>query len=289
MHVDAYFDVPKSARAVIFDLDGTLFNYEGSVSRALISWLPSLGIEPRSELLKLWHELATVHYPDAHSGTISWRDRRRRLGAFLTILRVPYAESQLREIFEGYLQIYESSYQAFPDAASALGRVREAGLTVGILTNGPTVRQLEKLHVTGLLKFCDLVCTSQELGVAKPDPMAYRMASARLGLELEQLLMVGDNYALDVAAPRHLGIAAVHLDRSCADTTGCSHRIATLDALRLPGRDLAVVPALPRPPRLGNQPGSGRTQGNARSLNSAANVKPRTEPLQRIWSPILPL
>lgn len=235
MSVDAYFYVPQKIRAVLFDLDGTLFDYDGSVSCALASWLPSLGVEPRAEVLKLWRHLAATHYPDAYSGAITWREyRRRRLTAFLTTLHLPYAESQLPEIFDSYLQSFESCYRAFPDAACALGRARAAGFAIGILTNGSTVRQSAKLRATGLLELCDLVCTSQELGVAKPHPMAYLLASARLGVALEEILMVGDNYDFDVAAPRQLGMAAVHLDRTCADPTAGSHRIATLDALRLP-------------------------------------------------------
>lgn len=222
----------NSIKAVLFDLDGTLFDYDGSVTKALHGWLPELGVDPSDDVLELWRRLERKHYPAAHSGLISWSEHRRlRLREFLTALERPVDEPVLLEVFAGYLDRFEQSYRPYPDAARALNRVRAAGITTGILTNGSTGRQTGKLRGTGLLGLCDVVCASEDLGAAKPDPDAFLRACVRLGEVPGAVLMVGDNHEWDVLAARAAGLPALHLDRQGTHSGPDPYRISTLDEL----------------------------------------------------------
>ncbi|MCF0091235.1 (S)-2-haloacid dehalogenase 4A [Micromonospora sp. MH99] len=224
-----------TVKAVLFDLDGTLFDYDGSVTDALLGWLPELGVDPSDDVLELWRRLEREHYPAAHRGAISWSEhRRRRLREFLVALGRPVDEPSLLEVFAGYLDSFERAYRPYPDAVRALTRVRAAGLAVGVLTNGSTGRQTGKLRAIGLLGLCDVVCVSQDLAAAKPDPDAFLRACERLGQPPGAVLMVGDNHEWDVRAARAAGLPALHLDRRGDRPDADPHRITTLDELFTP-------------------------------------------------------
>jgi FMN phosphatase YigB (HAD superfamily) len=54
---------------------------------------------------------------------------------------------------------------------------------------------------------------SSEVGAGKPQPAFFEAVLATCDCPATELLMIGDDYENDVAAPRQLGIAAWHLDR----------------------------------------------------------------------------
>ena len=137
-------------------------------------------------------------------------------------------EAELDAVFSGYLDAYRAHWRAFPDAAPALRRLQEAGVKVGVLTNGHRDQQEAKLTATGLDSLCGQLFASSELGVAKPDPRAYLEACRRLGSRHHQTLMVGDDYDLDVIAARKAGLYAVHLDRLAVRPAPDPLRISTL-------------------------------------------------------------
>ena len=221
-------------RGVLFDLDGTLGDHDTSVAAALTAWLPALGVTFTPELHARWDEIAERHLAAWRRREIDFREqRRRRLRDFLPSIGTGYAEAGLDGIFAGFLDEYEKSYRAYPDARGAIAAAGQAGLAVAVLTNGSTVQQLGKLARMDLAGIGP-VYTPEELGVAKPDPAAFAGACARWGLRPEQVLSVGDKHDFDVLAARAAGLRAVHLDRSGAGPLDEPHRITSLRDL--PGR-----------------------------------------------------
>ncbi|MEU4427364.1 HAD family hydrolase [Actinoplanes sp. NPDC024001] len=219
-------------RGVLFDLDGTLGDHDASVAAALAAWLPALGARYDAEVHALWDEIAERHLVAWRRREIDFREqRRRRLRDFLPTIGIGYDDEHLDAIFDGFLTEYEASYRAFDDAAHALELVAAAGLRCAVLTNGGAAQQRGKLARMKLAGF-DLVCTPEELGVAKPNPAAFLRACASWGIAPGEVLSVGDRHEFDVLAARAAGLSAVHLDRQGSGPHDESQRIGSL-------RDLA--------------------------------------------------
>jgi putative hydrolase of the HAD superfamily len=121
-------------------------------------------------------------------------------------------------VFAGFLNLYEQSWAAFPDAQPALEVAKGNGWRIGVLTNGATRQQNAKLAAIGLADFVDVVATSESLGFSKPAAEAYRLTCEALGVDPAETLMIGDNLELDVLAARAAGLSAEHLDRPAGGT-----------------------------------------------------------------------
>ncbi|MEU8240486.1 HAD family hydrolase [Actinoplanes missouriensis] len=215
-------------KGVLFDLDGTLGDHDASVAAALAAWLPSIGMAADEATIRAWEEITERHLVAWRRREISYAEqRRRRLEEFLGVRHDP---DEADVIFAGYLAHYDTGYRAYPDAVVAVDEAAGAGLAVAVLTNGSAVQQRGKLRRIGLSHIAQ-VFTPDDLGVAKPDPEAFRLACGRWGIEPGSVLSVGDNHAFDVLAARAAGLRAVHLDRSGSGPAEETHRISTLEAL----------------------------------------------------------
>jgi putative hydrolase of the HAD superfamily len=219
-------------RGVLLDLDDTLLDQTGAVRRALFTWLPTLGVTPTPELHRLWVDLQEHHL-------VAWRERRvtfsehrrRRLRDFLPVINFPYAEATLDHVFEGYLAAYQEAYTLFDDVPALLTFLESEGLAPAVLTNGIVEQQNDKIDRVGLTGRLGPVFTAEGLGVAKPDPDAFRLVCAQWGLEPSAVLSVGDRHELDVLPARAAGLHAVHLDRWDAGPHDEPSRIVSLAGL----------------------------------------------------------
>ena len=89
---------------------------------------------------------------------------------------------------------------------------RPARLTAILSNSGPGARERERFH--GFEDVTDDIVYSHEVGLAKPDPAAYEIVTARLGVEAGEVLFLDDVEA-NVVAARALGWHAVlHRDTS---------------------------------------------------------------------------
>ena len=134
-------------------------------------------------------------------------------------------------------------FEAFPDAAPTLRRVRAAGARIVVVSNWD-VSLVDVLELTGLAPLLDAVVTSAAVGARKPDAAIFETALALARARPDDAVHVGDSAAEDVAGARACGIEAVLLDRR-ADTPPAAGLarggppvtvIATLDALVWPPR-----------------------------------------------------
>jgi putative hydrolase of the HAD superfamily len=220
--------------AVLFDLDGTLLDHEAASTAAVSSWLSSHGAS-RTDIesaVPLWFELEQRHYPAWCTGEITFQEqRRRRTRDFFLAVGITVRAEDLDAAFAEYLTGYEAAWTAYDDAAPALLRVAAAGLRSGILTNGDQAQQTAKLVTIGLIDHCGPVFSSSVLPAQKPDHRAFTEACRRLGVDPARVLMVGDNYEVDILGARAAGLSAIHLDRLAEHPETNNERISTLHDL----------------------------------------------------------
>ncbi|HWH12807.1 MAG TPA: HAD family hydrolase [Solirubrobacteraceae bacterium] len=124
-------------------------------------------------------------------------------------------------------------HETFPDVAAALARSRGSH-RLGLITNGASCLQREKLDASGLAVHFDAIVVSGDLGVAKPDPAVFRRALTLLDADPRDATMVGDSLPRDVDGAIAAGIRGVWLNRAGASRpAGRSDviEIRTLDRL----------------------------------------------------------
>lgn len=77
--------------------------------------------------------------------------------------------------------------------------------------------------------------TSKELGVAKPDPRFFLGVAARLSLAPGECVMVGNDYAKDIAGARAAGMRTVWLNPSGDAAPGTAADLVIESMADLPG------------------------------------------------------
>ncbi len=138
---------------------------------------------------------------------------RPRLEFLSALTRLTGHHIPVEELVEDHERRLAGSYRLTADTRDALAEARARGWSIAVVTNGPTVVQTRKIEATGLDEIVDAICISQELGVAKPDPLIFRTAAERAGVTLEGAWMLGDNLDADIAGAQGVGARSVWVKR----------------------------------------------------------------------------
>jgi putative hydrolase of the HAD superfamily len=123
-----------------------------------------------------------------------------------------------------------ANYALFEDVPRVLDRLRDAGLTLGVVSNFEEwlERLLEQL---GVRDHFDVRVISGVEGLEKPDPRIFELAMERAGVAAGESVYVGDNPEFDVDPALALGMFPVLIDRRERYPEATVARIATLDEL----------------------------------------------------------
>ena len=84
--------------------------------------------------------------------------------------------------------------------------LRASGVPTGVVTNGPTEEQWNKMRNTGIADLVDAAVVSQEFGANKPDPSIFRRALDLIGAEVSETIFVGDNAVADIGGAHGVGM-----------------------------------------------------------------------------------
>ena len=158
-------------------------------------WCRFEGEDPRIAWLRAWS-------PEYRRET--WRRALARQGIDDAALA--------QELGERYGIERRRLHETFEDAAVALEDLA-IDHVLGLVTNGASCLQREKLAASGLAARFAAVTVSGEIGVGKPDPAIFAHALEALGADAADAVMVGNSLAHDVAGARAAGIRAVWVNR----------------------------------------------------------------------------
>jgi putative hydrolase of the HAD superfamily len=106
------------------------------------------------------------------------------------------------------------TYPLYPEIPTLLQALKAQGYKLGIVTNGVPDLQRRKLESFGLLPLFDEAVVSGEVDCGKPDPGIFHSICDRLGVEIADCVMVGDNPERDVAGAMAVGMASVWVSRN---------------------------------------------------------------------------
>jgi HAD superfamily hydrolase (TIGR01549 family) len=157
-------------------------------------------------------------------------------------------EALIAEIADIHHRHEQANYGAFGDAVPTIDALRAAGVKVGVLTNGATDTQREKLDILRITERVDAIIVSGEHAAAKPDPALFETALRMLGSTADRTAHVGDSLLADVGGALASGVTAIWLNRTGAvrgaDDPVPDLEIGSLDvlvALASGGRDGGAV------------------------------------------------
>lgn len=199
-------------RAVLFDLDDTLFDHQGCAREALAAVqashegfraMPFETLErAHARFLEELHGAVMVGRVPIEIARVE--RFRRLLGAAGVLVSDDLAASTAST----YRETYRAARRAVAGASALLAAVKRRA-RVGIVSNNLLDEQQEKLRTCGLDAFVDALVVSAEVTVSKPDPAIFELALDRLHVQPAEAAMVGDSWSADITGARAAGIRAI--------------------------------------------------------------------------------
>lgn len=222
-------------RAVLFDLDDTLFDHRESAAEALRrvqATHEGFRRVPFEEFERLHSALLEELHPEVLNARLEMDEARRlRFRRLFERCGIAASDDLCAATALKYRSDYMDARRAVAGARSLVAAIRGRA-KVGIVSNNMLQEQRDKLEFCGLSAHVDALIVSEEAGVAKPDPAIFRMALQALGVGADETVMLGDSWVADVVGARAAGIRAVWFNptRSRSPEPGLGvHELHTLE------------------------------------------------------------
>jgi 2-haloacid dehalogenase len=193
-------------RWLLFDADGTLFDYDRAERTALEQALAQIGISLEPGHLAAYRRINQALWQGVEKGETRPGDVKvRRFELLLEAIRVAYSPVALSA---AYLECLANCSELVEGAEEVLG-ARHKKYRIAILTNGLTVVQRGRLARSVIRHHVSDLIISEEIGAAKPAREFFDTAFARSGHPSKrEVLMIGDGWASDIQGAVQYGIDA---------------------------------------------------------------------------------
>jgi len=207
---------PVLPRAVLFDMDDTIFDHSLTCRAALAKLRESEAALRGRPLDEVWHEylrLLDAVQPDVLAGRLTKQEARvERFRQLAAMCGAEVSAADAVRLTGTYRRHYQENRRLVPGVREVLRGLRHRTV-VGVVTNNEVAEQEEKLDSFGLRPLIDFMIVSEGVGVAKPDPAIFRLALERAETAPDETVMIGDSWRSDIAGARGVGVAAVWFNR----------------------------------------------------------------------------
>jgi putative hydrolase of the HAD superfamily len=228
-------------RTIFFDAAGTLFDTREPVGRSYARIARRYGVDlPESEVAERFRH-AFGSGPGLAFGPGRGAAELRRLERewWRQLVARTFEGAQFTDFdayFDALFRFFAdpANWQADPEAAATLARLKDRGIGLGVLSNFDH-RVYGILDGLGLAPYFDSITISSEAGFAKPSPELFTAALNRAEVAADEALHVGDSERLDMGGALAAGLWAALVDRGQAHAqpraVGRTIRISSLASL----------------------------------------------------------
>jgi YjjG family noncanonical pyrimidine nucleotidase len=189
---------------ILFDLDGTLFDYDAAEAKALRKTFKDFCLPFKDHVISTYRKLNAHLWKQFENGTLSQRvikvRRFEQLGDALNITfdTKEFSHKYLLHLAEGTDLI---------DGARHIVEFLADKADLVLITNGLTIVQRPRVTNSGLENYFREVIISEEVGYAKPDAKIFDITFERLNFpNKKSALIIGDSLSSDIAGGVNFGI-----------------------------------------------------------------------------------
>ena len=200
--------------AIIFDIDGTLIDYDYSQYYALdklLDIIPWNKVERpiTKDVFDFWYKEKNEFYNRPDSNKINQYDQQKIiLENVLANWKIIVDSTQLtNKLFD----IYETSWRAYPDVLECLFNINKYKLC--IISNGDSKFQRLKLTKTGLERYFSEILISGDIKIKKPNSKIYQTMSDKINIPIDKCVYIGDRLDFDAIGSSDAGMLGVWLNR----------------------------------------------------------------------------
>ena len=195
-------------RAVLFDLDHTLFDTEKTERRALGAVARAMQVPLGSHAIEAYRTINMHVWGEYRAGRITSKELRV-LRFHLWLERMDRDPAPAKTLAPLYLDAFSSRGDLIAGAAAAVRAIARLGLRLGVVTNGIDRVQRRRLKASELAESFSVVVTSERAGFTKPDPRIMEIALKRLRVRPDEALYVGDDPQVDGLAANRAAVPFV--------------------------------------------------------------------------------
>ncbi len=189
---------------LLFDADGTLFDYERAERAALEHSFHEVDITFEPVHLTTYRRINGQIWLDFEEGNITAERLKGR--RFELLFNELHKSIDAQAFSDRYLtHLSEATYLI--DGAEAIVKHLAATYHIGIITNGLTKVQRPRFKASVLAPYIEAAIISEEIGVAKPDPRIFELAFEQMRHpDRNKVLMIGDSLTSDIQGGCNYGI-----------------------------------------------------------------------------------
>jgi len=189
---------------IIFDADGTLFDYDQAEYSALQKVFEQFNYDYKPEYLSLYRKSNRILWDAFELGDVTIE--RLKIKRFELFLEQICISVNAEEFSREYLhQLSAGTYLI--DGAEELLISLSGKVSLILMTNGIKEVQRSRLGKSSIVSYFSDIIISDEVGVAKPDSKIFEIALDNMSIiDKDTVLMVGDNLSSDIKGGIDFGI-----------------------------------------------------------------------------------
>lgn len=196
----------REKKAVIFDLDDTLYYERNYVYQALKEVAVYLAEKFQKNSTQLWNQMCER------------LENEGRGRIFNDICEI----HQIHEDIPTLVNIYRNTtpkLTLYKDAQDCLNRLKKQGIATGLITDGCFIVQRKKVEALALYKQIDEIIITDENGLEywKPSIQPYQDILKRLQVNPEDAVYIGDNPKKDFIGAKAIGMDTIRIIRTVGD------------------------------------------------------------------------
>ena len=223
----------KSVKHIFFDLDNTLWDFNGNSKKAFDKILKlneiSISID---DFMEAYLPVNDYYWKLYRTDKVSLEQLRyERFNVTFQNLNYEVSDEIIYSLTADYIK-YLTTYNDLIIGAKDLLLSLHSNYNLHIITNGHHDIQIKKIEQAGLRPFFQNVISSDEVGVKKPNPKIFNYALEKSNALPKESLMIGDDYEADIVGAKNAGFKTCFLSSKKKSNKIIDLHVTTLSLLK---------------------------------------------------------
>ena len=191
-------------RWLLFDADGTLFDYDRAEAQALAATFDQIGYPFDEEILSKYRHINGDLWLAFEKGEIHQNKLKiERFNQLCQLLEVKLDPSLLSQL---YLKNLGQGTYLIDGALETIEKLIDR-FDLAIITNGLKDVQRPRIADSSIHSYFPVIIISEEVGAAKPEKKIFDIAFQMMGdPQKGEVLLIGDSLTSDIAGAMNYGI-----------------------------------------------------------------------------------